>query len=192
MVHNSQPETLKLATFHWREGESNRFEFAVLASEIVGSYEEGATKELANKIKRSVTTVQNFAKVGQLWNAMLRAYPSQSEILREELPVSFWLPVARQWSNGEMTLDGVYSWFVLCQKEGWTVEQFRSHLPTSGGHSEFVKDVNQFKARLSTMAEFAKEKFVHGPAFDINPLFYSQFMRITKLFLALAEKVVNK
>lgn len=187
----SQPD-LKLAAFHWKEGENNRFEFAVLASEIVGNYDEGATKALADKIGRSVTTVQNFSKIGKLWRIMIEIYPREAEIFRADLQTSHWLPVARQWDNGEMSLDGAKSWFTLCLKEKWTVEKFRSQLPTSEGRSEFVKDVNQFKARLGGLVEFAQSRLVHSPAFDVNPLFYPQFVRVTKLFLALADKVVNK
>jgi len=189
---NSQPDTLKMAAFHWKQGEDNRFEFAVIASQIVGNYDEGATVELAKRIKRSVTLVQNYAKAGQLWNAMLRAYPSQSEIMREELPISFWVPIARQWANGEMTIDGVQSWFTLCMKEGWTVEKFRSQLPTSEGRSEMVKSVKQFTAWVDRGMAFIENDLIHAPAFDVNPLFYSQFVRVLKIAKRLAEKVIVK
>jgi len=186
----SQPAAIKFAVEKWQKGEDYRFNFAVQAAEIVGKYEEGATLELAKQIKRSITTVQNFSKVGNLWSAMLRAYPSQSEIIREELPVSFWLPVARQYCNGEMTIDGAYSWFNLCMKEGWTVEKFRSQLPTSEGRSEMVKSVKQFEAWLDRGMAFIESDLIHSPAFDVNPVVYKQFIRILKIAKVLAKKVV--
>lgn len=176
----------------WYRSESDRFEFAVLATSVVGNYEPGKTQELADKIKRSPTTVQNYAKVGFLWLAMVEKYPAEAETFRDELQTSYWLPVARQWANGEMTLDGVKSWFELCVKKGWTVEQFRTQLPTSEGTSEMVKSVKQFVAWVDRGMAFIESELIHAPAFDVNPMYYKQFIRILKMAKDLAEKVVKK
>ena len=186
-----QANYFNLAVDAWYKSESDRFDFAILATSVVGNYEKGKTQELADKIKRSPTTVQNYAKVGFLWLAMVEKYPSESEAFRDELQTSYWLPVARQWANEEMTLDGVKSWFDLCIQKGWTVEQFRTQLPTSEGRSEMVKSVKQFVAWVDRGMAFIESELIHAPAFDVNPIVYPQFVRVLKIAKRLAEKVVR-
>src|SRR5688572_27518326 len=79
----------------YHEGKEKVFDFCIEAACVVGNYDEGRTQALADKILRSKTTVQNMAKVGHLWAAILKAYPSHAELLRDDLHTSHWLPVAR-------------------------------------------------------------------------------------------------
>lgn len=190
MTLNSQPYALVRQLL--REGEEKRFDLFVEVATIVGNYEEGKTKDLVKELKRSATTIQNWAKVGKLWEQMLKYYPSDAEILRAELQTSHWLPVARQWANGEMSLDGAYSWLKLCHKEDWTVEKFGSQLPSSNGTSEMIKSAKQFIAWADKGIAFMENDLIHAPAFDINPKFYPRFIRVLKMAKTLAEKVVQK
>lgn len=90
---NSQPDEYAKAARLWKEGDAKRFEAAEEFAGVVGNFDEGKTKALAARAFVSITTVQNYAKVGKLWLEMVRVYPSDAEMLRDEIETGFWLPV---------------------------------------------------------------------------------------------------
>lgn len=192
---NSQPapqrDEYAKAVQLWNEGKDRMFEFCVEASAVVGDYTAGKTQELADRILRSATTVQNYAKVGRLWDAILKAYPSHAEIMREDLHVSHWLPVARLWAGDLVTTDGAYSWLCLCRKNKWTVEKFRTQLPTVEGKSEMAKTVKQFEFKVTGLLEDI-DRFAVEPAFDVNVEVYKEFYAALKHVKELAPRVMRK
>jgi hypothetical protein len=190
-VLNSQTDEYARAVRLWNEGKEKLFDFCIEAASVVGLYEEGKTRELAAKIRRSNTTTQNYAKVGHLWAAILKVHPSTAELLRDDLHPSHWLPVARQWHGGLMTLDGAYSWLWLCRQEGWTVEVFRQKLPTIEGRSEMAKTVKQIEFKVGAlMADI--DNFASSPAFDVDVAAYKEFYEALRVVKEIAPRVMRK
>jgi hypothetical protein len=64
------------AVKYWNEGGASMFEFCIQAAYIVGRKVEGETKKLSKKIRRSVDTVERYAKCGLLWHALCQKYPA--------------------------------------------------------------------------------------------------------------------
>lgn len=189
---NSQPvDEYTRAVRLWNEGKEKMFDFCIEAAGVVGNYEEGKTIALAAKINRNKTTLQNYAKVGHLWAAILKAYPSHAEILRDDLHTSHWLPVARLWAGDLISLDGSYSWLWLCRKERWTVEVFRTKLPTVEGKSEMVTTIKQLEFKIDGLMA-AIDNFHASPAFDVDVAKYSEFYAALKVVKELAPHVIRK
>jgi hypothetical protein len=188
---NSQPDEYARAVRLYHEGKEKVFEFCIEAAGVVGNYDEGKTQVLADKILRSKTTVQNMAKVGHLWAAILKAYPSHAELLRDDLHTSHWLPVARHWAGELITLDGAYSWLWLCRKERWTVEVFRTKLPTVDGKSEMVTTMKQLEFKIGGLMA-AIDNFASSPAFDVDVAKYKEFYAALKVVKELAPHVIRK
>lgn len=190
---NSQPardgstEVVRL----WNEGKEKLFEFCVKLSGFVGNYEVGRTQQIAALIGRSPTTVQNYAKVGHLWTATLQTYPSHAELLRDDLHVSHWLPVARLWDGGLVTLDGAFEWLKLCRKKKWTVEKFRTQLPTIEGRSEMAKTVKQLEFKVGGLIADI-ENFAVSPAFDVDIENYQEFYALLMAVKELAPLVMRR
>lgn len=190
---NSQPrpDEYAKAVRLWNEGKEKLFDFCVEAAAVVGDYTPGQTQALADLILRSATTVQNYAKVGNLWAAILNAFPSHAEVLRDDLHVSHWLPVARLWSGDLITTDGAKEWLWLCRKSKWTVEKFRTQLPTVEGRSEMAKTVKQFEYKVSGLIADI-ENFEVSPAFDVDVEVYKEFYALLKQVKELAPRVMRK
>jgi len=177
----------------WNEGKASLFEFCVEASHIVGNYDEGKTIELAERIMRSVSQTQNYAKVGKLWEALISAYPSQAELLREDLHPSHWLPVSRLWVGELITLEGALQWLILCRKNKWTVEKFRNQLPTVDKEfqSEYARTVKQLEFKTQSLMATIEEAMT-APAFGVDEKEYKKFHRALKLVKGRAPKVMRK
>ena len=171
------------AASEWSDGEASRFEFAILAGEIVGKYEDGWTKALATKIKRSVSTVQNYARVGDLWRDMLKHYNSKAETLRDELAISFWLPVATLYRNDEIGLSGIVQWLERCVKQKWTVEEFRSQLP----HSK--KEEKPLIESAPALVQLLNWKVINAPMLGMTDKQARDIIRAGKLLAGRLEKL---
>lgn len=188
---NSQPDEYAKAVRLWNEGKEKLFDFCVEAAAVVGDYTPGQTQALADMILRSPTTVQNYAKVGNLWAAVLKGFPSHAELLRDDLHVSHWLPVARLWAGDLITTDGAKEWLWLCRKSKWTVEKFRTQLPTVEGRSEMAKTVKQFEFKVGGLIADI-EYFEVSPAFDVDVEVYKEFYAALKRVKELAPRVMRK
>jgi len=174
LTHNYQL-AIENAIKHWVQSEDNKFEFCVIAAEIVGKYDEGATIELAKKIERSVSSVQNYARVGRLWSAM---NPQKAEDYRFEVQYSFWSLLAPLWDNKVIDMQGVYHWMDEKIANKWTVEKMRSLLPTNDGKSLWKKSAKRF---LKTTAEFMDAELISSPAFDVDVEQYKKTVRALRL-----------
>lgn len=184
LVHNSQPE-ITSAIECWKDGENGRFEFCVQAAAVVGKYKEGGTIALANGILRSVSSVQNYAKVGQLWQAM---NPQDAEHYRSEVLYSYWPPVARLWSNETISITGACHWFDEVITNKFTVEKFMSLLPTSEGKSVWKKSAKRW---MTQAKEFAENDLINSPAFDVDPKQYKKVIRALKLTTKRIEDAIK-
>jgi len=176
---------VETAVGEWNDGEASRFEFAILAADIVGQYEEGWTKELAAQIKRSVSTVQNYAKAGILWRDMLKHYNSKAETLRDELAISFWLPVAVLYIHDEINLSGAVQWMERCTKQKWTVEEFRAQLP----HSR--KEEKPLIESAASLAQMLEWKVINAPMLGITDKQTKEIIRAGKLLAGRLRKVAK-
>ncbi len=174
LAHNYQP-AIKEAVKFWLHSEGNKFDFCVAAAGIVGSYDEGATIELASQIERSVSSVQNYARVGRLWNAMS---PQKAEDYRDAVQYSFWALLAPLWDNKVIDMTGVYHWLDEKIANKWTVEKMRSLLPTNDGKSLWKKSAKRF---LKTTAEFMDAELIYSPAFDVDFEQYKKTVRALRL-----------
>jgi hypothetical protein len=174
---------VETAVGEWNDGEASRFGFAIMAAEIVGQYEDGWTKALAAKIKRSVSTVQNYAKAGVLWRDMLKHYNSRAETLRDELAISFWLPVAVLYVNDEIILSGATQWLERCVKQKWTVEEFRSQLPHSRKEE---KPLIESAAYLAHMLDW---RVINAPMLGMTDKEARDIIRAGKLLVGRLRKV---
>ena len=189
-LSNSQSTTnpakrVDSAVGEWNDGEASRFEFAIRAAEIVGQYEDGWTKALAAKIKRSVSTVQNYAKAGVLWRDMLKHYNSKAETLRDELAISFWLPCAVLYVNDEVGLSGIVQWMERCVKQKWTVEEFRAQLP----HSR--KEEKPLVETAASLAQMLDWKVNNAPMLGLTDKQAKEIIRAGKLLAGRLRKVAQ-
>jgi len=172
--HNYQP-LVDEAVACWMDAEENRFEFCVKANEVVGKYEEGATVELARQIERSISTVQNYARVGKMWNKM---NSQKAEIYRDEIKYSFWALLAPLWDNKVIDMQGVYHWLDEKKENKWTVENMRAKLPTIDGKSVWKKSAKQFLRMTQRMID---AELLNSPALDVDPEDYIKIVRALKL-----------
>ena len=176
----------KRAVAEWQAGEGHRFEFAVEAAAVVGNYDEGATKQLARDIRRSVPTVQNYARAGKLWLELLHADSAKAETLRDELPISFWLPVASLYNRNVITRNLV--WRLLNLAKGMTVEDFRSHLSTTYGDPKPEKPLAETAEADALEIE---RRFVNAPALGLTDKQFRDINRAGKLLAGKLRKVVK-
>jgi hypothetical protein len=136
----------------WEAGEQKRFEFSEAAAEVVGSAEPGMpnpqTIALAAEIKRSTSTVYDYAMVGRLWRDMLRRYSSWGEAMRDCVQFGFWRAIAKHYSKG-VSLFVCGTWLQEASTFDGTLEEFRDMLPKptqSNGFGRWVR-------RLSNLAQ---------------------------------------
>ena len=165
---------VRYATATWYMAEEGRFEFCCLASNIVGKYEEGAAQALADGIKRSLSTVQDCAMIGKLYESMS---PQDAEKYRSDISYSFWPPVARLWANKILDMAGVKHWFDEALLNDWTVEKFRGKLPSVSGKSVWIRSANSFVKMIA----FIDEELINAPALDVDEKKYGKVIRALKL-----------
>lgn len=195
---NFQPAVHAKAVRLWNEGEAKRFEFCEEAAGVVGNYDKGKTKSLADGIFRSVTRVQDLAKVGKLWLEIVKVYPSDAELLRDELQVGFWEPVARLYAQGQITLAGAYMWLKVCRtrkktEQGFTVERFRSGLPSVDGTVvlEYEATMKQLQFRADSFMATLEEAMT-APSLGADPKEYKKLQRALRLVKGRAARVMRK
>ena len=185
LVVKSEPDIIETAVACWEDSENDRFQFCVYASTIVGQYSP-KTQQLADRIERSLSTVQNYAKVGELWQAM---NPQDAEHYRDALKYSFWPPVAALWKNKVIGMTGVKHWFDEAIEHHWTVEKLRSRLPTGEGKSVWKVSARRF---MKQAQEFIDTELINSPAFDVDPKQYKKVIRALKLTTARIKKATEE
>lgn len=184
LVDNSQRD-INEAINYWEHAEGNRFDFCVKASEIVGKYDMGATKKLADGIERSISTVQNCASVGDLWVAMP---PRQAEDYRDAVKFSFWLLLAPLWKANIIDMEMVFHWMDEKIKNNWSVDQMRAKLPTRGNKSVWKTSARRF---LNTTKEFMEAELINAPALDVDANKYKKALRALVLARGRIEKCIS-
>jgi hypothetical protein len=166
---------LTAAAEFWNGGQAELFEFAIIAHHIVGR-RDGQTAQLARKIRRSEDTIERYAKGGGLWLAMLENYPSDSELLRNDLQISYWCDVGRLYSAGVIDLQSCKMWLDTALTENWTVEKLRSMLPVRKiGESPFFRAMKTIRAAI-------ERDILNAPALEsgMNDGEYRVFIKVAK------------
>jgi hypothetical protein len=174
MEHEDTP-TVENAVRDWNKGQDFLFEFALKAHAVVGR-RDGGTEVLAQKIRRSVDTVESYAAAGYLWEDMIEAFPSDSEICRDVLQVSFWIAIGEKYKSGMIDLVGAKNWLDEVVNNGWTVEKLRSMLPNKrAGESTFTRS-------LKKIAHVIERDILNAPALDsgMTDHEYRVFMSVAK------------
>lgn len=171
------------AVIHWNAGQASLFDFAITCNEIVG-VRNGETARLAKRIKRDSSTVELYAKGGGLWLAMLLKYPSEAELLRDSLQISFWNAVGAKVSSGLMGIDAAKAALEHARDEGWTVEKFRSMLPV---HK--VGD-SPFRRALRRIAATFEKDILQSPSLnsEMNKKEYRRLIRLANAFVWIAKR----
>jgi hypothetical protein len=171
------------AVILWNDGQSSMFDFALRCYEVVG-LRNGETARLAKRIRRDPSTVELYAKGGGLWIAMLENYPSDSELLRDSLSISFWNSAGSKYASGLMSLENAKAALEHANEAGWTVEKFRSMLPVHKvGDSPFKRAVKRI------VLAFEKD-ILNAPALEsgMSDAEYKRFVKFAKAFLWMAKR----
>lgn len=167
--------TVENAARDWNKGIDFLFEFAIKAHHIVG-LRDGETARLAKKIKREVDTVERYAAAGFLWLAILEKYPSESELLRDSLDISFWMAIGAKHENGTLTISQAKEMLESALDSKWTVEKLRTMLPASrAGESAF-------KRAMRKIYSVIEKDIIEAPALEsgMDDKEYKQFIAVSK------------
>ena len=171
----------------WNDGQVSLFDFAIRCNEVVG-LRNGETARLAKRIKRDPSTVELYAKGGGLWLAMLEKYPSEAELLRDSMQISFWNAAGSKVSANLMSVESAKAALEHANEECWTVDKFRSMLPTHKvGDSPFKRTVK----KIVTMFE---KEIIGQPALEsgMNDKEYRRFIRLAQAFVWMAKKFTEE
>lgn len=170
------------AVLQWQDGQESLFNFAITCNEIVG-LRNGETARLAKRIQRDSSTVELYAKGGGLWLAMLEKYPSEAELLRDQLQISFWNAAGSKVPK-LMSIEAAKAALEHARDEGWTVDKFRSMLPVHKvGDSPFKRAVKRI------VTAFEKD-ILNAPALEsgMTESEYKRFVKFAKAFVWMAKK----
>lgn len=155
----------------WKAGDDAMMEFCIKAGAIVGKRIEGETKRLAKGIRRSVDTVERYAKAGLLWYAVLENYPADSECVREELDYQYWLALAPLWTKNVISLAGAWHWLDEAVQNKWEYEKFLSMLPKARVlDSDWQKNARRAAEMLDDLC--------NSPAFDVDAKKYKTVLKV--------------
>lgn len=173
----------------WQSGQVELFDFACLANSIVGK-RDGGTERLSRLIMQSVDTIERYAACGYLWIEMLKAYPSESEIFRDnpKLSVSHWSTIGAKLKAGAFEIQGAKHWMDETIENEWTVEKLRSMLPTKTiGESPFTRAAKR-------ITDIIEKELLEAPALNsgMSDREYRAFVRTAQWLVKLLRGTVLK
>ena len=173
----------------WNEGQVSLFDFASLANSIVGK-RDGSTEQLANEIQQSVDTIERYAACGYLWLEMLKVFPSESEIYRDNprLSVSHWSAIGAKLKAKAFDVSGAKHWIDETIENRWTVEKLRSMLPTKTiGESPFTRAAKR-------ITDIIEKDLLEAPALNsgMNDREYKAFIKTAQWLVKLLKGTVLK
>lgn len=193
-VLTSTSDEVRQAAQCWRAGSVEYFDFACIANSIVGKH-NGDTERLAKEIRCSVDTIERYAAAGALWLAMLQYHPSEAEIWRNDLEITFWVVIGARFKadvRAEMKKEKPdYSapvriakyWFEETLENKWTVETLRAKLPARKEGSPFTRSLRRI------VNEFEKN-IINAPALDskMTDREYKTFIKVGQWLVNFAKK----
>lgn len=206
MVSESSSEDVISAVGLWNEGQSKITDFAIVAASVVGK-RDGGTVRLARNIRRSVDTVETYAKGGELLLAMYEIYPNNPDVklLKESLDISFFNVEGRVFvkrcnelkeqfqineiSGQEATRQMREALLMSMERlkeaydSGMTVEQFRNVAPKGIDHSTW-------KAKAKTAADKV-EDLVKSESLGADPALWKIVYKLGNSFVKWARKAAD-
>ena len=173
----------------WQSGQVELFDFACLANSIVGK-RDGGTERLSRLIMQSVDTIERYAACGYLWIEMLKAYPSESEIFRDnpKLSVSHWSTIRAKLKSIAFEIQGAKHWMDETIENEWTVEKLRSMLPTKTiGESPFTRAAKR-------ITDIIEKDILNAPALGsgMSDREYKAFIKTAEWLVRLLKGTVLK
>ena len=173
----------------WNSGQVELFDFACLANSIVGK-RDGGTERLARLIMQSVDTIERHAACGYLWLEMLKVYPADSEIYRDNLKmsVSHWSAIGAKLKSGAFEIQGAKHWIEETIENEWTVEKLRSMLPTKTvGESPFTRAAKR-------ITDIIEKDILNAPALGsgMSDREYRAFIKTAEWLVRLLKGTVLK
>ncbi len=173
----------------WNSGQVEMFDFACLSNSIVGK-RDGGTERLSRLIMQSVDTIERYAACGYAWVEMLKQYPAESEIYREnqKLSVSHWSAIGAKLKAGVIDIHGAKYWFEETVENEWTVEKLRSFLPTKTiGESPFTRAAKR-------ITDIIEKELLEAPALNsgMSDREYRAFIRTAQWLVKLLKGTVLK
>jgi hypothetical protein len=162
------------AVKYWDEGGASMFDFCIQAAYIVGRRQDGETKRLGEKIKRSPDTVEDYAKAGLLWHAICQKYPADSELMREALDYHYWRSIGVLWNKNIMSLDGAWHWLNEAMIHNIKFEKFCSMLPTK-------KALDSDWQKSAWKTAVAIDDLCKSPAFGVDDVRYRAGIKILQI-----------
>lgn len=171
-----QVDEIEKAGAAWDAGNDSLFEFCIEAGEIVGQYIPEKTERLAARIKRSISTVGRWARVGWLWRDSSSVLdPKRLELLRAELDPSFWLAVAvlHYRKAPMMSMEGAIDWLDSARRKKYKLEDFIKLLP----HEPVDSD---WQTSAMSIANRIENELIIAPALNVNETLYRLAIRLLK------------
>lgn len=137
--------TLSLAADLYQKGDAYRWKFALVAARIVGQYQNGATQELADKINRSVSRVEDLADAGKAWRVLCHHIPRE---YRDGHGTSVF---THAWRLLKLGIDSEALADALVELEGHRPESVKSHLSGFFGLPEREVKPETWKRRMDDL-----------------------------------------
>lgn len=160
----------------WDAGADSLFEFCIKAGEIVGKYKEDETQQLANRVKRHISTVGRWARVGWMWRDIASTHdPKHLELLRAELDPSFWKAVAvlHYRKTPQITLEGAVLHLERARKNKWELEYFIKQLPTEKVDSDWQQSALSIAKRI-------ENELIIAPALNVSDPLYRLALKLLR------------
>ena len=173
----------------WNSGQVEMFDFACLSNSIVGK-RDGGTERLSRLIMQSVDTIERYAACGYAWVEMLKQYPAESEIYRDnqKLSVSHWSAIGAKLKAGVIDIRGAKHWIEETIENEWTVEKLRSMLPTKTvGESPFTRAAKR-------ITDIIEKDILNAPALGsgMSDREYKAFIKTAQWLVKLLRGTVLK
>ena len=109
----------------WQSAENNKWAFAEAAAYVAGIQ----TRELADDLKISVSTVENYRNAYELYYKLCQRYEtSETFTMRDQLYVSIFWVAARAVRKYQLTPDAILEHLRFARDEKLSVDQFGAHV----------------------------------------------------------------
>lgn len=154
------------AAEYYRRSDTNIKYVAIIAGNVVGTYGDGATQAIADKIQRSVATVQNYAHAYWQYQKLRYAIEDTKHIrkLWRKLPVSHWWLV---YDNINSCVDAAY-YLSMAEVHKWSgrrmLAEFRADYEAQNGALPPVTPAKQLQRARNVVQSILLEVDKYTPA----------------------------
>lgn len=177
-ITNQGQAEIEAAVKAWGKSNDNLWDFAEKAAPIVGK-RDGRTDVLAKRIGRSVDSVEAYAKAWKLREKLLMRYPHYAEEWLDELYIGHFVPVARKWAAGWITLTDCANYLNMAVKEHLSVDDLRTKLPSN--------DKTDSAKMMKSDIKYLDKRYLKAPRLNIP----DDVIRAAKLLRGRLEKATK-